>query len=49
MATTINERRALYEALRNQRPGEKVNLKVLRKNRVHQIEIPAIRAEDYFG
>jgi len=47
--TDVNDRRVLYEALANRRPGENVNLKVLRNNRVHQLAIPAIRAEDYFA
>ena len=47
--TDVNDRRALYEALRNHRPGENINLKVLRNNRVYQLDIPAIRAEDYFA
>jgi S1-C subfamily serine protease len=45
----VAERRVLYEALRNRRPGENIHLKVLRNNRVYQVEIPAIRAEDYFA
>jgi len=45
----VNDRRLLYEALRNRRPGENINLKVLRDNRVYQVEIPSIRAEDYFA
>jgi S1-C subfamily serine protease len=47
--TDINDRRVLYEALGNHRPGEHINLKVLRNNRVYQLDIPAIRAEDYFA
>jgi S1-C subfamily serine protease len=47
--TDVNDRRVLYEALRNHRPGENINLKVLRNNRVYQLDIPAIRAEDYFA
>jgi serine protease Do len=47
--TDVNDRRVLYEALRHHRPGEKINLKVLRNNRVYQLDIPAIRAEDYFA
>ena len=47
--TDVNDRRVLYEALGNRRPGENVNLKVLRNNRVYQLDIPAIRAEDYFA
>jgi len=45
----INERRLMYDALRDRRPGENIVLKVLRNNKVYQIEIPAIRAEDYFA
>jgi serine protease Do len=45
----VNDRRFLYEALRNREPGQNINLKVLRNNRVHQLEIPSIRAEDYFA
>jgi S1-C subfamily serine protease len=45
----VNDRRVLYEALGGHRPGENINLKVLRNNRIYQIEIPAIRAEDYFA
>jgi S1-C subfamily serine protease len=45
----INERRVLYDTLRNRRPGEQVSLRVLRNNRVYQVDIPAIRAEDYFA
>lgn len=45
----VNDRRILYEVLRDHRPGENINLKVLRNNRIYQIEIPAIRAEDYFA
>jgi S1-C subfamily serine protease len=45
----VNDRRLLYDALRDRRPGENVNLKVLRNNRIYQLAIPAIRAEDYFA
>lgn len=47
--TEVDSRRVLYDALRNHRPGENVNLKVLRNNRVCQLDIPAIRVEDYFA
>ena len=47
--TDVNDRRVLYDALANHRPGENVNLKVLRNNRVYQLDIPPIRAEDYFA
>lgn len=45
----LSDRRVLYESLRNRLPGENINLKVLRNNRVFQIEIPSMRAEDYFA
>ncbi len=47
--TDVNDRRVLYETLRKHRPGENINLKVLRNNRVYQLDIPASRAEDYFA
>jgi len=47
--TDVNDRRVLYEALRKHRPGESINLKILRNNRIYQLDIPAIRAEDYFA
>ncbi|HLX36468.1 MAG TPA: S1C family serine protease [Candidatus Binataceae bacterium] len=45
----INERRALYESLRNHGAGDTVKFKVLRNNRVLNLEIPSSRAEDYFA
>jgi S1-C subfamily serine protease len=45
----INDRRILYDELGNHKPGQNVNLKVLRNNRIYQLEIPPIRAEDYFA
>src|SRR5579885_608790 len=45
----ISERRVLYDSLGNHRPGDQVCLKVLRNNRIYQVNIPAIRAEDYFA
>jgi serine protease Do len=45
----INERRALYDSLRNHGPGDTVKMKVLRSNRVLNLEVPAVRAEDYFA
>ncbi|HXW85313.1 MAG TPA: S1C family serine protease [Candidatus Binataceae bacterium] len=45
----VSERRLLYEALRDHPVGGNVQVKVLRNNRVFQLEIPAIRAEDYFA
>jgi len=45
----INGRVLLYRALAGHRPGENINLKVLRDNRIHQLRVPAIGAEDYFA
>ena len=45
----INERRVLYDSLGNRKPGEQISLRVLRNNRVFQVDVPAIRAEDYFA
>ncbi len=45
----VNDRRVMYDALLDHRPGDRVMLKVLRNNRVQQVDIPAIRAEDYFA
>jgi serine protease DegS len=45
----VSDRRFLYESLRNRRPGENINLKVLRDTKVYQLDIPSIRAEDYFA
>ncbi|HKN01684.1 MAG TPA: S1C family serine protease [Candidatus Binataceae bacterium] len=45
----INERRVLYETLGNRNPGEQISLKVLRNNRIYQVDIPAMGAEDYFA
>src|SRR5712672_1894365 len=45
----VSDRRLLYDALRNHNPGENINLKVLRNSRVFQLEVPSIRAEDYFA
>jgi S1-C subfamily serine protease len=45
----INERRELYQSLRDHDPAGNVTIKVLRNNRVLNIEIPVVRAEDYFA
>ena len=45
----INERRVLYESLRNHGPGDKVNSRCCATTASHQLEIPAMRAEDYFA
>ena len=43
----IRERRALYDAVNSHRPGEVVNLQILRNNQVQQFAVPAISVEDY--
>jgi serine protease Do len=45
----IHERRALYEAVNSHRAGDRVNLKILRNNQVHDFQIPAILVDDYLG
>ncbi len=45
----IHDRRTLYEAINSHRPGETVNLKVLRNSQVRQIPVTAIKVEDYLG
>ena len=45
----VNDRRFLYDTLRGRHPGDQINLKVLRNNRVYQLSIPSIGAEDYFA
>jgi serine protease Do len=45
----IHERKTLYEAINSHRPGERVQLRILRNNQVHNIEIPAIIVDDYLG
>ena len=45
----IHERRALYDAINSHRPGERVQLRILRKNQVYNLEIAAIAVDDYLG
>jgi serine protease Do len=45
----IHERKALYEAINRHRPGERVHLRILRNNEVHNLEVPAIVVDDYLG
>jgi serine protease Do len=45
----IHERRALYEAINSHRPGESVQLRILRKNQVHDLEVAAIVVDEYLG
>ncbi len=45
----IHERRALYDAINSHRPGERIQLRILRKNQVYNLEIPAVVVDDYLG
>jgi S1-C subfamily serine protease len=45
----IHERKALYQAVNSHQPGERVQLRILRNNEVHNLEIPAIVVDDYLG
>jgi serine protease Do len=45
----IHERRALYDAVNSHRPGECVQLKILRKNQIYNLEIAAIVIDEYLG
>jgi serine protease Do len=45
----IHERRALYDAINRHRPGERVQLRILRKNQVYNVEIAAIVVDEYLG
>ncbi len=45
----IHERKALYEAINRHRPGESVQLRIMRNNRIHDVMIPAIKVDDYLA
>lgn len=45
----IHERKTLYQIINSHRPGERVQLRILRNNQVHNVEIPAIIVDDYLG
>jgi len=45
----IHERKALYEAINRHRPGEPVQLRILRNNQVHNLDVPPIIVDDYLG
>ncbi len=45
----IHERKALYDAINRHRPGERVQLRVMRNNQVQNLEIPAIIVDDFLG
>jgi S1-C subfamily serine protease len=45
----IHERKAFYEAINRHQPGERVQLRIMRNNQVHSLEVAAIRVDDYLG
>lgn len=45
----IHERKALYEAINRHRPGESVQLRIMRNNQVQNLEISAIIVDDFLG
>jgi serine protease Do len=45
----IHERKALYEVINRHRPGENVQLRILRDNQVHDLAISAIIVDDFLG
>jgi S1-C subfamily serine protease len=45
----IHERKALYEAINCHRPGERIQLRIMCNNRVHDLAIAAIVVDDYLG
>jgi S1-C subfamily serine protease len=45
----IHERKALYEAINRHRPGESVQLRIMRNNQVRNLEIAAIIVDDFLG
>lgn len=45
----IHERKALYEAINRHRPGDPVQLRILRNNQVHNLDVPPIIVDDYLG
>jgi S1-C subfamily serine protease len=45
----IHERKALYEAINRHRPGENIQLRILRNNQVHDLAVSAIVVDDFLG
>ena len=45
----IHERKALYEAINRHRPGERIQLQIMRNNQVHDLAMAAIMVDDYLG
>jgi serine protease Do len=45
----IHERKAFYEAINRHQPGEHIQLRIMRNNQVHSLEVAAIRVDDYLG
>ena len=45
----IHERKALYQVINRHQPGENVQLRILRNNKVHDLAISAIIVDEYLG
>lgn len=45
----IHERKAFYDAINRHRPGESVQLRIMRNNQVQNLEIAAIIVDDFLG
>jgi S1-C subfamily serine protease len=45
----IHERKAFYDAINSHRPGDRIQLRVMRNNQVHSFEVSAIVIDDYLG
>jgi serine protease Do len=45
----ISQRRALYDLLRTHKPGDRVEFRVLRDNRVQSVQIASTRPDDYYA
>jgi S1-C subfamily serine protease len=45
----IHERKALYDAINRHRPGEEIQLKIMRNNQIHDLAVAAIVVDDYLG
>jgi S1-C subfamily serine protease len=45
----IHERKALYETVNSHRPGERIQLRILRNNQVHNLDVFAIVVDDFLG
>lgn len=45
----IHERKALYDVINRHRAGERIQLRILRNNQVHDLAVSAIVVDDYLG